>query len=310
MAKATKATKAGKKSSAKASKKTAGKAQKRPNVTSTAKGAFIIPPHIQEALQAARGTKEALAQFQDNSPGQMLFTLITTLVGLVNQQIPTVFTTQNVNLFGDPNNLLDPLSFNGNVSAQASGSFCMPQSCHSVLGIDICIPPWVPCVDGEANASLDSLTGLAGMQITNFSIPNINVNGSTASATGTMQVSVPGITANGEAGASGGPDGFSVPISTSASATISDVTANATITVSCDLDQQKLTAFTISGLTLSYGDLSINIGALGPFNSLFNGLTFLLTNKFWLYMGIAGSTDQDLENALLGALQGVINGQL
>ncbi len=306
-----KTTKAVKKSAAKASKQTAGKATKRRKGNSTTTRAFTFPPDFLEALQAARGSKEALAKFQNDPPSQIIAYLFFALTRLVNAQIPSVFTTQNLNLFGSPNNHLDPLNFNGRVSVQTSGDFCFPpRDCESILGVEICFPPWVPCVEGQASAGLDSLTGLSGARIIDFQIPFIDVWGNTASGLGTMQLAVPQLTGNGSASASGGPSGFSIPISASASATINKFIAYTEISFSCDLDPPKLTTCKIKKLVLSFDSINVSFGDFGPFSILMDALNSGLNWALIAYMSFQNSTDKELADALKDLLQNLIKSQL
>jgi hypothetical protein len=297
----------------KPAKKTAPKKLKKTAVKATAQTAsrapaitLRLPPDVHAALMKSMGAANAL---DDDSPTVIAYNLISALQTQINAQIPTVFTTQPVNLFGLPNNLLDPLNFNGTVAVGTSGTVCLPQSCTSFpLVGEVCVPPdWLACASASASAYLSSLTGLSTLRIASFNLGTPTVNGNSASVTGGMTITGQVLSANGGANASGGVAGFSIPISTSASGSLSNYNVELTITVSFNLAPPQLTAITINTLGINVvGVPIVNIGDLGPFNSLFSPLLFALSNAF----GWNGVLSSALSNALQGVLQNMINSQL
>ncbi|HZT57323.1 MAG TPA: hypothetical protein VFA21_01735 [Pyrinomonadaceae bacterium] len=296
------AKKAARKTSKKTSKQTDRKATKQTAGSASAL-TLRLPPHIQEALFASLRAANAL---DDDSPSTIAYNLLSALQTAVNAQIPIVFTTQPVNIFGDPNNVLDPLNFNGALAAQTSGTVCLPQTCTNIWPFgETCVPPdWMACASASASASVDSLSGLSTLQIKSFNYSTPTVNGNSASLTGSMTISGQTLSANGSANASGGVAGFSIPISTSASITLSTYTVELTITVSFNLAPPQLTTVTINSLNLNLSGFSINIGSLGPFGSLFDPLFNAFTGALINALGNVAT------NGLQGVLQNIINSQL
>ena len=238
-------------------------------------------PRVRKILKSRKTTPEAEALLLEDPSWLALAGLLHTFIEVINPQLPDLIRSVRIDAFGDPNNHLDPLNFNGQMSASSSGDACLPQECVDLGPLGSACTPTI-CAGGEAHANLDSLTGLSGLQILNINITRRSVPRSPVrTANADLIMSIPAISARGSAGASGGPFGIHIPVDASISAFMSVPIAILKTRITYNIDPPKLTAFKLESMDIGSGalGLQIRLSGLGPFDSIGDEVVSILQTR-------------------------------
>ncbi|HEY0379156.1 MAG TPA: hypothetical protein VGC87_19730 [Pyrinomonadaceae bacterium] len=272
---------------------------------------FGFAPHITKILKSRKWSPEAEARLLEDPAPLVIAGLLHTFIEVFNPLIPPLFTTVNINAFGLSDNHLDPLSFNGKVRASASGDACLPQECGDIFGLgEICTP--TICAGGEARASLDTLRGLSGLQIRNFSVTRFSQSKSSIRTANTdLMLFAPIIVGDGSAGASGGPFGISIPVSASVTAFMLSPIATLKSRITFDTRPPKLLAFKLESLNIGGGTsgLQIRLNGLGPFDSIGDQVVSILQTQIAPLIVGDGTISDAAKNLLQDKINDYIKNQ-
>jgi hypothetical protein len=268
-------------------------------------------PRIRKILKSRKTTPEAEALFLEDPSYLVLAGLLHTLIDVINPQLPDLIRSVKIDAFGLSDNRLDPLNFNGQMRASASGDACTPRECVDLGPFGSVCTPSI-CAGGEAHANLDSLTGLSGLQIQSINVTQRSIPKSPVrTANADLIMSIPAISARGSAGASGGPLGIHIPVDASISAFMSFPIATLKTRIVYNIDPPKLTAFKLESMDIGGGafGLQIRLSGLGPFDSIGDEVVSLLQTQIAPLIVGDGTISQAARNLLQDKINDYIKNQ-
>eukprot|EP00128_Syssomonas_multiformis_P013988 Colp12_sorted_trinity150504_noHs@29203 len=232
---------------------------------------------------------------QDAPTPEDLNELIQAELPMINGKLAGLMR-QEIDLFGLPNNHLDPLQFNGHGSTSTSGQSCVDLGFLGHI-----------CAEGKAEAGVNKVNGLSELQIVSIKVTTVTPAGNdTYVCSGTAQFSVPELDGDLSASASGGV-GIDIPVSASGSIRMNGVTPHADFDFVMDTSSGLvIMKAALKNLAIDYAGLNLNINGLGPLNNLVGKLVDGLKDKISPLFRANG----DVSSAVQDALQDAINGAL
>eukprot|EP01134_Creolimax_fragrantissima_P000155 CFRG0155T1 len=253
-------------------------------------GAFVVcglMPAVQLATAAASfpelyrvdaGTEVAIpdALCAQANPVLTMFTQF------ANAAIGEIISNE-IDLFGKPDNHLDPLDFNDQLRAYSKGEACIPKKCATIFGKKICTKEI--CVGGEAEAKLVDLKGLESLNVEAAQCATASIDESDNSrihAKGILDLSIDSLTGSAKVAAHA-KLGIKLPVSASGTLKIVDIAPRIYVDVVLTVENKnggnyfQVESITASEVSVPFERVKIEIDNIKYISKMVSGITNAVT---------------------------------